>query len=164
MRVQIPPGAKAAVAQRQSKWQNTRAESSRRRRYRDGAEQRYFDDYDNGAVSPVAVLIYSSRFEVVDAKNCVAESAERQTKLDVVKGQGYFACHAGGRGFESQLVQLGASSAVDRAPNVPDRLFPSSDFRSLHLRKQRKEAVMKRSVTKLASANSGSGRKAFHLR
>jgi hypothetical protein len=26
-------------------------------------------------------------------------------------------------------------------------MFPSSDFRSLHLRKQRKEAVMKQSVT-----------------
>ena len=69
MRVQILPGSKAAVAQRQSKWQNTRPESSRRRRCRDGAEQRYFDDYDNGVVSPVAVLIYSSRFEIVDAKN-----------------------------------------------------------------------------------------------
>jgi hypothetical protein len=33
-------------------------------------------------------------------------------------------------------------------PIVPDRMLPSSDFRSLHLRKQRKEAVMKRSVTK----------------
>ena len=69
MRVQIPPAAKAAVAQRRSKWQNTRAESSRRRRYRDGAEQRYFDDYDNGVVSPVAVLIYSSRFEIGGARS-----------------------------------------------------------------------------------------------
>jgi hypothetical protein len=94
------------------------------------------------------VLIYSSRFEIVDAKNCVAEFAERQTKLEVVEGQGYFACHARGRGFESHVVQLGASSSVHRAANVPDRMFPSSNFRSLHLRKQRKEAVMKRSVTK----------------
>jgi hypothetical protein len=37
-------------------------------RNRDGAEQRYFDDYDGGAVSPVAVLIYSSRFEIVVAQ------------------------------------------------------------------------------------------------
>ena len=65
-----------------------------------------------GAVSPAAVLNYSSRFEFVGAKNCVAEFAERQTKLDVVKGQGYFACHAGGREFESHLVQSGASSSV----------------------------------------------------
>jgi len=33
------------------------------------------------------------------------------------EGQGYFACGAGGRGFDSHLVhQLGASSSVDRAP------------------------------------------------
>src|SRR4029077_19183363 len=43
---------------------------------------------------------------------------------------------------------VGARASVDRAPHVPDRMFPSSDFRSLHLRKQRKEAVIKRSVTK----------------
>jgi len=130
MRVQIPPAAKAAVAQRRSKWQNTRAESSRRRRYRDGAEQRYFADYDNGAVSPVAVLIYSSRFEIVDAKNCVAEPGERQTKA------------------RSPVVRLGPVAQWMEHPIVPDRMLPSSDFRSLHLRKQRKEAVMKRSVTK----------------
>jgi hypothetical protein len=117
MRVQIPPAAKAAVAQRQSKWQNTRAEGSRRRRYRDGAEQRYFDDYDSGAVSPVAVLIYSSRFEIVDAKNCVAEFAERQTKLDVVKEQRLLCLSRGRSWVRIPPGPVGASSSMDRAPN-----------------------------------------------
>ena len=45
------------------------------------------------------------------------------------EGQGYFACHAGGCGFESHLVhQPGASSSMDRAPMFPGRLFPSSSF------------------------------------
>src|SRR5437899_7824404 len=43
-------------------------------------------------------------------------------------GQGYFACHEGGREFESHMVHLGASSSVDRAPYVLVRLFPSSNF------------------------------------
>ena len=45
------------------------------------------------------------------------------------EGQGYFACHAGGCGFESHLVhQLGASSSMDRAPMFLGRLFPSNSF------------------------------------
>jgi hypothetical protein len=45
------------------------------------------------------------------------------------EGQGYFACRAGGCGFESHLVhQLRASSSMDRAPMFPGRLFPSSSF------------------------------------
>jgi len=35
---------------------------------------------------------------------------------------------AGGREFESHLAKMWASSSVDRAPNVPDRRFPSSNF------------------------------------
>jgi hypothetical protein len=49
---------------------------------------------------------------------------------------------------------------------VPDRMLPSSDFRSLHLRIQRKEAVMKRPVTKneVGAVNGVFRRKAFYLR
>ena len=78
-------------------------------RYRDGVEQRYFDDYEHGAVSPVTVLIDSSRFEFVGARNCVAEICRTANTLDVVKGQGYFAYNARGREVVPHLVRLRTS-------------------------------------------------------
>ena len=52
-------------------------------------------------------------------------------------GKGYFACHAGGREFESHLVHKlsdrvavsrRASSSEDRAPNVPWPFVPVQQF------------------------------------
>jgi hypothetical protein len=54
-------------------------------------------------------------------------SGARTEKLGVVKAQGYFA-------WEREVVgsiptwHIPASSSMDRAPNVPGRMFPSSSF------------------------------------
>jgi hypothetical protein len=67
---------------------------------------------------------------VVAAKEMAwARNAPRANEVGRGIGQGYFAYGAGGCGFESHLVHmLKASSSRDRAPNVPDRVFPSSRF------------------------------------
>jgi hypothetical protein len=43
-------------------------------------------------------------------------------------GQGYFALGAGGCGFESHPVHLGAGSSMVRTPNVLGRMFRPAVF------------------------------------
>jgi hypothetical protein len=83
-----------------------------------------------GAIRPAAVLTNSSRFEIVAAENCVAEFAAWQTKLEVVK------CRVIRLSRWRSWVRIppgpfnrpAAQCSVGRAPNVPDRMFPSSDL------------------------------------